>query len=163
MVGIKPTVGLVARDGIVPLSESQDSPGPVARTVKDAAELLTVIAGVSDSDKRTLDIPFPIPDFGAYCVSTDLSGIRIGIPRNTFNNVPESVLHEFQKAIEVLLGANASILDEANFTTLSEWDAWDINERNMQSEVHFKEAIEEYLKTLAVNPNYIHTLEHTYD
>ena len=97
LVGIKPTVGLVARDGMIPVSESQDSPEPMARTVKDAAELLAIIAGESEFDKRTWDIPFPTQDFSACCSSTNLSGIRIDIPRNTFGDIAASVLRKFEK------------------------------------------------------------------
>ena len=159
MVGIKPTVGLLARDGIIPVSESQDSPGPVARTVKDAVEILAIIAGRSEFDKRTWDIPFSTQNLCASCSSTSLSGIRIGIPRDTFSGIPASVIRKFDEAIEILAGANADVIEEANFSSLSEWDTWDMNDRNMQSEVHFKESIEEYLSTLAVNPKSIHTLE----
>ena len=117
LVGIKPAVGLVARDGIIPVSESQDSPGPGARTMKDAAELLAIIVGRSEFDKRTWDIPFPIQDFSACCSSMNLSGIRIGIPRNTFGDIAASVLRKFEEAIKTLVGANADVIDEADFSS----------------------------------------------
>ena len=159
IVGIKPTVGLVSRDGVIPMSERQDSIGPVARTVKDAAHLLTVISGKNQLDKRTLQIPFDIPDYAAVCISTDLSKIRIGIPRNAILEVPASVLVQFEKAVELMSKAGASIIEDANLSSVEEWDDWNIDGRNIQSEVHFREAIEEHCKTLVANPNNIHNVD----
>ena len=162
-MGIKPSVGLVARDGVVPMSESQDTVGPIARTVKDAAELLSIIAGKSTLDKRTWNIPFEIPDYAESCQLKDLSSLRIGIARNGFRNTHQAVITEFERAITILKIAGASITDNANFSSLAEWDDWDKEDRNIHSEVHFKEAIEAHFKTLVENPNNIHTLEDLID
>lgn len=68
-----------------------------------------------------------------------------------------------KNAIETLAGANADVIDKADFSSLSEWGAWDMNDRKMQSELHLEEAIEGYVNTLAVNPKSLHTLEYIMD
>jgi amidase len=79
LVGIKPTLGLVSRTGIVPIASSQDTAGPMARTVADAAALLTVIAGTDPEDPATADNPLAGHDFAADLSSTALNGARIGV------------------------------------------------------------------------------------
>ena len=122
---VKPTVAVVARDGVIPLSEPQDSVGPMARTVKDAAYLLTVLAGKSPFDNHTTTIPFEtIADYAAGCQSTVLTGIRIGVPRNSFTNVNPTVLVAFDKALEIFATAGATIVDNTNYACIKEWEAW---------------------------------------
>ena len=77
LVGIKPTVGLVSRSGVIPIAHTQDTPGPMARTVKDAAHLLTAIAGVDEKDAATAMNP-KLADFTTQLNETNLKGIRIG-------------------------------------------------------------------------------------
>ncbi len=84
IVGIKPTVGLVSRTGIIPISHNQDTAGPMARTVQDAAILLNAMIGIdpnNDSTAKQHDIP---SDFTEFLDSNYLGGIRIGIARNFF-------------------------------------------------------------------------------
>ncbi|ANO52982.1 amidase [Woeseia oceani] len=81
LVGIKPTLGLVSRSGIIPIAHSQDTAGPMARTVKDAAILLTAITGRDAADPLANHFPAAVPDF-ALNLSTDaLRGARIGVWR----------------------------------------------------------------------------------
>ncbi|WP_010112938.1 amidase family protein, partial [Burkholderia oklahomensis] len=77
-VGLKPTVGRVSRDGIVPLSQTQDTAGPITRTVRDAARLLAALAGGDANDSATADAPAPADYVGALDASA-LRGARIGI------------------------------------------------------------------------------------
>ncbi|KAJ4297309.1 hypothetical protein N0V88_004227 [Collariella sp. IMI 366227] len=82
IVGIKPTVGLTSRYLVVPISEHQDTIGTMARSVKDAAYLLSAIAGPDPKDNYTSAIPFStIPDYVSACDLNALSGKRIGVPR----------------------------------------------------------------------------------
>lgn len=68
MVGVKPTTGLVSRDGTVPHTRSRDTIGPLARNVKDAATILMAIAGMNPRDPLTSEIPFSeIPNYAASC------------------------------------------------------------------------------------------------
>jgi len=80
VVGLKPTVGLVSRDGIVPISFSQDSPGPLARSVSDAAILLTAMAGRDEADPATATRPGrAVYDYAARLRPDGLQGARIGL------------------------------------------------------------------------------------
>jgi amidase len=122
LVGIKPTVGLTSRHLVILLSEHQDSIGPMARTVKDAAHILQAIAGIDPADNYTLAIPNKgtLPDYAAACRFSSLAGARIGVPWNAINklaHVPTSFeLREFVKAIPILKDAGAIIVDPVNFT-----------------------------------------------
>jgi amidase len=120
LVGIKPTVGLTSRSLIIPISEHQDSVGPMTRTVKDAAIILQAIAGKDPADNYTSAIPNngKIPDYVAACNPLALSGSRIGIPRNALALIASSASPEvvaFQKAVTTMRDAGATIVD-ANFT-----------------------------------------------
>ncbi|MCJ1402090.1 hypothetical protein MMC11_005309 [Xylographa trunciseda] len=160
IVGIKPTVGLVARDGVIPISEIQDTIGPMARTVKDAAEILTIIAGKSEFDKRTQLIPFEvIPDYGALCQDTNLSGLRIGVPNEGIQDMPLSVIEKFDYAKEELKKSGAEIIENVDFACLKEWDDWDDVENFSILCADFKKAIDGYLQALDVNPKNFRTLE----
>jgi amidase len=85
VVGIKPTLGLVSRSGVAPLAITQDTAGPIARTVKDAAMLLSIVAGPDFADSITLGGLGAIHrDYSIFCDRTGLVGTRIGIPRRGF-------------------------------------------------------------------------------
>lgn len=80
IVGIKPTVGLISRSGIIPISFTQDTPGPMARTVRDAAICLGVLAGVDSSDSKTLENQDKIfSDYTQFLKKDGIQGARIGI------------------------------------------------------------------------------------
>ncbi|KAK0748312.1 amidase signature domain-containing protein [Apiosordaria backusii] len=114
LVGIKPTVGLTSRYLVVPISERQDTIGPMARTVKDAAYLLSAISGKDSKDNYTSSIPFPsIPDYVSACQLGSLSGKRIGVPRNLIQTPPpfQYITRAFTSALDVLRQANATIID----------------------------------------------------
>ncbi|KAL2021643.1 hypothetical protein VTK56DRAFT_6996 [Thermocarpiscus australiensis] len=116
VVGIKPTVGLTSRHLVVTVSEHQDTVGPLARTVKDAAYILSAIAGPDPKDNYTSAIPFEtIPDYVAACHLSALSGKRIGVPRNLMDTTGrpeyEPVIAAFNAALDTLRGANATIVD----------------------------------------------------
>ncbi len=99
IVGIKPTVGLIGRSGIIPISASQDTAGPMARTVADAALLLGAMAGVDPADERTREAEGKYPsDYTASLDSAGLKGARIGVLRGTFGYNPL-----VDKALEGLL------------------------------------------------------------
>ncbi|MCJ1271812.1 hypothetical protein MMC22_011717 [Lobaria immixta] len=119
LVGIKPTVGLTSRSLVIPVSERQDTVGPMARTVKDAAYVLQAIAGKDDNDKYTIAIPFDVlPDYVAACNFSSLRGKRIGIPRNLITSADgdEPILSAFETALGVIKSAGATIVDNTNVT-----------------------------------------------
>ncbi len=86
IAGIKPTVGLVSRTGIIPISQSQDTAGPMARTVRDAAVLLSVLAGVDPEDATTEESRgHTHADYTVFLDAGGLAGARIGVARNYFD------------------------------------------------------------------------------
>ncbi|KAK8925069.1 hypothetical protein H634G_05675 [Metarhizium anisopliae BRIP 53293] len=116
IVGIKPSVGLTSRYLVVPISSHQDTVGPMARTVKDAAYLLSAIAGADKNDNYTSAIPFKerLPDYVAACKDDGLSGKRIGVPRGLLTPSQDTtpLLQAFEKALGVLRSGNATIVDD---------------------------------------------------
>ncbi|EXJ65156.1 hypothetical protein A1O7_01496 [Cladophialophora yegresii CBS 114405] len=162
LVGIKPTVGLTSRDLVIPISEHQDTIGPMARTVKDAAYVLAAIAGKSPYDNYTDAIPFDtIPDYVAACNFSALSGKRIGVPRNlidlSYDSSAAPIVPAFNAALDVLRAAGAIIVDNTNFTG---YDA--LNEGDYSSivlEADFVTDLPKYLSQLSYNPNKVYDLE----
>ncbi len=111
VVGIKPTVGLIGRSGIVPISHSQDTAGPMARTVRDAALLLGALVGEDPHDPLTAQAaPHAQSDYTAYLDPDGLRGMRIGIGRNFFD-FHERVDALMEAAIETLRKRGAQIVD----------------------------------------------------
>ena len=114
IVGIKPTVGLVSRGGIVPISHSQDTAGPLARSVRDAAVLLGAIAGPDPADPASVAVGKRfVTDYARFLDSDGLRGARLGIARRYFaDNAP---LNGFlDRCIALLEGAGAVIVDPAD-------------------------------------------------
>jgi len=120
LVGVKPTVGLVSRAGIIPISHSQDTAGPMTRTVADAAVLLTAMTGVDARDAATAASRGKAQDYTRHLHANGLRGARIGVARDLFGtNDRVDALIEAQ--IAVLRNAGAVIVDPvriANFDKL---------------------------------------------
>jgi len=119
LVGVKPTVGLVSRDGIIPIAASQDTAGPMARTVADAAALLGAMAGRDPADPATADAPATIPDYLATLDPGALRGARIGVVRASMGYHP-GVDAAMEAAIVALREAGAEVVD-AEVATAGEW------------------------------------------
>jgi amidase len=110
LVGIKPTIGLVSRCGIIPISSTQDTAGPMTRTVQDAAVLLQVMLGRDPRDGITKTQPknFIIPKLERL----DLQGVRLGVPREVFWNFPSTFEQTvLEAALEVLPDLGATVID----------------------------------------------------
>ena len=111
IVGIKPTVGLVSRTGIIPISHSQDTAGPMARTVRDAAILLGAIVGTDLEDKATAGARGKyLTDYTKILVADGLKGAKIGVARNFFG-FHEGVDGLAEKAITAMKGLGATFSD----------------------------------------------------
>jgi amidase len=111
IVGVKPTVGLISRAGIIPTSRSQDTAGPMARTVRDAALLLGVLAGPDPADPATQAQPADRPgDYARRLAPGGLKGARLGVVRGPFGFPPrmQSVLTD---AVAALRAAGAEVVD----------------------------------------------------
>jgi amidase len=110
VVGIKPTLGLVSRAGIVPISHSQDTAGPMARSVADAAAMLTVIAGSDPRDPATAEADAHKTDYTQYLDPDGLKGKRIGVVRQ-FAGAEPNADRMLDQAIVVMKAAGAVIVD----------------------------------------------------
>jgi amidase len=120
LVGIKPTVGLCSRSGIIPISKSQDTAGPMTRTVTDAAILLGVLTGVDPNDPATGESEGKVfTDYTQYLVNDGLKGVRIGVARNFFG-FHEQVDAIMEKALLALHELGANLIDPANIEFLKE-------------------------------------------
>jgi len=122
LVGIKPTVGLVSRSGIIPISATQDTAGPMARTVTDAALLLGVLAGVDSRDPATAaSAGRGRADYTTALRPDALRGSRIGVARNMAGFHP-LVDAAFNEAVAALRSAGAIIVDPADVPTVGKYD-----------------------------------------
>ncbi|KAF8753006.1 Amidase signature enzyme [Rhizoctonia solani] len=86
LVGVKPTVGLTSREGVVPISSHQDTVGPMTRSVADAAVILSIIAGRDKKDNYTQTAPSKIPDYTQFLDVNAIKGKRFGVPRAVFTD-----------------------------------------------------------------------------
>lgn len=119
IVGIKPTVGLVSRAGIIPISHTQDTAGPMARTVADAAALLTALAGVDPRDPATAAGQGRAADFTTALDSNGLRGARIGVARNLAGFHPDTD-RLFDEALAEMKRRGAEIVDPAEVPKVKE-------------------------------------------
>ncbi len=116
IVGIKPTVGLVSRRHIVPISHSQDTAGPMARTVRDAAIMLSAMAGSDAGDPATKDADKWRGDFSAGLDGTALQGLRIVVPRDRLGSNAEQIAM-FDAMLSKMRDAGATIIDAKDTMT----------------------------------------------
>ncbi|WP_438946589.1 amidase [Sediminibacterium sp.] len=111
IVGIKPTVGLVSRSGIIPISATQDTAGPMTRTVADAAILLNAMVGVDPADSVTLNAKDKIAkDYTSFLDKNALKGKRIGVEQSFLKGRQEEVVALYQKTIDQLKELGATIV-----------------------------------------------------
>lgn len=111
IVGIKPTVGLISRSGIVPISFTQDTPGPMGRTVEDVAITLGALTGIDSSDSKTLASQGKsVTDYTKYLKKDGLSGKRIGLLRKTmgFSDKVDTLMN---KTVAYLKASGAEVID----------------------------------------------------
>ena len=124
VVGIKPTLGLVSRDGIIPIAHSQDTAGPMARTVRDAALMLNAMAAADPQDPASQARPAAITDYAAGLEAATLQGRRIGVLRS-YSGAGENPYVEsvFAAALETLRTAGAVLVDPIEVDTDGMGDA----------------------------------------
>jgi len=114
IVGLKPTVGLVSRSGVIPISHSQDTAGPMTRTVRDAAILLGALAVVDGEDPATeAGRGRSLPDYTRELDGAGLAGARIGVVRKSFGFLP-AVDRLMEEALGVLKREGATLVDPAD-------------------------------------------------
>ncbi len=141
IVGVKPTLGLVSRSGIVPIAHSQDTAGPMARTVRDAAVLLGVMVGPDPTDPITVDgAQRGHSDYTQFLDPAGLAGARIGVWRARFG-FHERVDEALEEGIAAMKVAGAEVIDPIEMPSIGEI-------RNNEYEVllyEFKTDLEKYL------------------
>jgi amidase len=123
IVGIKPTLGLVSRAGIIPIAHSQDTAGPMARTVADAALLLGALTGVDPRDPATsAGASQARTDYAASLDATGLKGARLGVCRSRFMGYSAATDALMDGAIDTLKRLGAVIVDPADIATAGQFD-----------------------------------------
>ncbi len=147
VVGIKPTVGLWSRSGIIPISATQDTPGPMARTVTDAVILLGALTGIDEHDSITKSSEGKAEkDYSKFLDANGLQGKRIGIEKSYLKN-HEAVDALLQKAIEQLKSKGAEIVEVDFLKTMK-----GIGEDEFTVlEFEFKDGLNKYLQTAKGN------------
>jgi amidase len=154
IVGLKPTVGLVSRAGIVPISHSQDTAGPMARTVRDAAILLSAITGVDSRDPATAPSEGKShSDYTPFLAEDGLRGARLGVARKFFDMHPAAM-----KLVEDALGEirrlGATLVDPADLPTHGQFNRFEFQVMLYE----FKADLNAYLADLGPDAP-VHTLE----
>ncbi len=142
LVGLKPTVGLVSRRGIIPISISQDTAGPMGRTVADIALLMNALAGADDEDPAGSSAKDHIPgDYTSSLKADALKGRRFGVLRQAMGFHPASDAG-VDKAIDVLKAQGSEVVD----LKLAAYNAWDAPELEVLL-YEFKDGLNRYLKS----------------
>jgi amidase len=121
LVGIKPTIGLVSRSGIIPISHSQDTAGPMTRTVADAAVLLNALAGADPADSATRSAR-PAPDYAKSLDAGALKGKRIGVARKKYFGYSPAADRIIDAAIAEMKAQGAVIVDPTDIPTANQLD-----------------------------------------
>jgi amidase len=144
LAGIKPTVGLVSRAGIIPISHSQDGAGPMCRTLRDAAILLGALTGVDPDDSFTIDSQGKsYTDYTQFLDVNGLKGARIGVARKYFG-FSDGVDGIMAEAIDVMKKQGATIVDPADIETFGKFD----DTETLVLQYELKADIEKYLARL---------------
>jgi len=161
LAGIKPSVGLTSRAGVIPISEHQDTVGPLTRSVTDAAIVLSIIAGIDPNDNFTLAQPSPVPDYTQALDKNALVGKRIGVPRSVFLNETDtgldpSVLAAFEEALDTIRGLGATVVDPADLPSAQEILV--SNNETVVLDVDFKIQLNAWFEGLLVNPSGVRSL-----
>ena len=144
IVGIKPTVGLISRSGIIPWTYSQDTAGPMARTVTDAAILLGALMGKDENDPATWKNEHSKMDYTAFLDKDGLSKSTIGIVRNVppekYRDIGEYDERLFNNAVAILRDSGASVIEDIEIPSFHK--EWEYNRMNLE----FKHSVESYLQ-----------------
>ena len=145
LVGIKPTVGLLSRSGIIPISHSQDTPGPMARTVADAAVLLSAMTGADTRDVATAESRGKTQaDYTRFLDPNGLRGKRVGVVRKRLSGYSPEADRLTEQAIEAMRRAGAIVVDSVEIPHLGEYNDAEFTVLLYE----FKHGVNEYLAGL---------------
>jgi len=155
VVAIKPTIGLVSGDALIPVSRRQDTPGVIARSVKDSATIIQIISEKEETDSVSF---LHNPDYVASCQPLERGSLRLGVPQYGIKNLLPAVQQSFQDVIKSLNESGVEVIE-------LEYKCTDLY-RNLTFEQHlctmlteFRESIDSYLSELLENPNHLCSLE----
>ncbi|XP_028767214.1 probable amidase At4g34880 isoform X2 [Neltuma alba] len=156
VVGIKPTVGLTSRAGVIPMSPRQDTIGPICRTVSDAVHMLDVIVGFDPTDESTHSAAEYIPRGGykQFLRKEGLRGKRLGVVRNPFSDPYKGsqAISVFEHHLNTLRGRGATVVDNLEIANISIiQNPFDSGEAVLLL-AEFKSTINKYLKDLISSP-----------
>jgi amidase len=144
LVGIKPTLGLISRAGIVPIAHSQDTAGPMCRTVTDAAILLGALAGIDTRDQATkASAGKSLVDYTKSLDANGLTGARIGVHRKGFgfNDAVDKLMND---CVDIIKRRGATVVDPADIPTAGKFDDSELEVLLYE----FKADLNEYLRSL---------------
>lgn len=144
LVGIKPTVGLLSRAGIIPISPSQDTPGPMTRSVSDAAALLTAMAGTDAHDPATTEASAHATDYTKFLDPDALKGARIGVVKKQFGGRNDLVSAEVAKAIEVMREKGAILVDVPEVPNTDKYAATELTVLLYELKASMRDYLAEY-------------------
>jgi len=155
LVGIRPTVGLVSREGIIPIAQSMDTAGPMARTVTDAVLLLNaMVSAPEDGPVAELKRSTPVPDYASFLSPGGLRSARIGVVREKLFGYSAQADRVAENALKLLKLEGATLVDPANIATV-----YELSKPAMQVMQHeFKAGINAYLAGLGPGAP-VHSLE----
>ncbi|XP_062082155.1 probable amidase At4g34880 [Humulus lupulus] len=160
VVGIKPTIGLTSRAGVVPITQRQDTVGPICSTVSDATYVLDVIAGVDKNDKATIEKSKYIPKGGyaQFLRPNGLKGKRLGIVRHPYfefnisnKEIETLLINTFEQHLSTLRKEGAIVIDHLEITNIDEIMN-DISSEDTAMNTEFKIDLNAYLKELVSSP-----------
>ncbi|CCO30278.1 hypothetical protein BN14_04305 [Rhizoctonia solani AG-1 IB] len=162
VVGIKPTVGLTSRAGVIPISSHQDSIGPISRSVSDAAVLLTIISGRDSKDNYTQAAPKNIPNYTQFLNLSAIKGKRFGVPRDIFTNDAvtgnsPAINAEFSKALDTIRSLGGIVVDPIDSSLPNSFNSLQNNMASVLA-VDFKVELNKYLKSLKSIPTRVTSL-----
>ncbi|KAM2041443.1 hypothetical protein FF1_035009 [Malus domestica] len=156
VVGIKPTVGLTSRAGVIPVTPRQDTIGPITRTVSDAVDVLDAIVGYDYNDQATREASKYIPRGGykQFLQRYGLKGKRLGIVRNPFftSGSGSLQLQSFEKHFKTLRQEGAVLVDHLEIANIDVILNFNLSGEAIASLAEFKLALNAYLKDLVVSP-----------
>lgn len=154
IVGIKPTLGAISRHGIIPIAHSQDTAGPMARTVADAAILLGAMTGVDTADSATrLSRKRALSNYTKFLDRDGLKGARIGVARNMAGTNPR-IMKIFDFCIEVMKKLGAEVIDPADVPNFDKFGKTELDVLHYE----FKADLNKYLKSLSDGAR-VHSME----
>jgi len=139
---------------VIPISETQDSVGPMCRCVADAAALLSVIAGRDPLDEHTAAAPEPVPDYAAALQKDGLRGAMLAVPK--YQGQDEAIAHAFSEALDTLRALGATIVEPDDFPDFDRKVSRENEMRVMRAE--FKVGVEKYMAGLLEVPTGVRTL-----